>query len=62
MIVTMDEAAIKKAFEESGVKNELPCAKAFQIAEKYGIPKLDIAKYCNKHKVKIRKCQLGCFG
>jgi hypothetical protein len=62
MIVTMDEAAIKKAFEESGVKDQLPCAKAFQIAEKYGIPKMDIAKYCNKHKVKIRKCQLGCFG
>ena len=58
----MDEALIKKAFDESGVKTELPCAKAFQIAETYGIPKMDIAKYCNKHKVKIRKCQLGCFG
>jgi len=58
----MDEAAIAKALEESGVKNELPCAKAFQISEKYGIPKMDIAKSCNKHQVKIRKCQLGCFG
>jgi hypothetical protein len=58
----MDEALIKKAFDESGVKTELPCAKAFQISEKYGIPKMDIAKYCNTHKVKIRKCQLGCFG
>ncbi|HVN66601.1 MAG TPA: hypothetical protein VMT31_08320 [Methanomicrobiales archaeon] len=58
----MDEVLIKKAFDESGIRNELPCAKAFQIAEKYGIPKMDIAKYCNRHKVKIRKCQLGCFG
>jgi hypothetical protein len=57
----MDETLIRKAFEESGVKDNLPCPKAFEISEKYGIPKLDIAKYCNKHRVKIRKCQLGCF-
>jgi hypothetical protein len=57
----MDEAAIKKAFDEAGVKSEIACAKAFEISEKYGISKLDIAKYCNKHKVKFRKCQLGCF-
>jgi hypothetical protein len=57
----MDEAAIQKAFDEAGVKNEIPCAKAFEISEKYGISKTDIAKYCNKHKVKFRKCQLGCF-
>jgi hypothetical protein len=57
----MDEALIRKAFEETGVTKELPCPKAFEISEKYGIPRMDIAKYCNKHRVKIRKCQLGCF-
>jgi hypothetical protein len=62
MIVTMDEARIRKAFEESGIGKELPCATAFQISEKYGIPKLEIARYCNRHRIKIRKCQLGCFG
>lgn len=57
----MDEAAIRKAFDEAGVENDIPCAKAFEISEKYGISKLDIAKYCNRHKIKFRKCQLGCF-
>jgi len=61
MIVTMDDAVIKKAFAESGVRNELPCPKAFEISEKYGIPKTEIARYCNENRVKIRKCQLGCF-
>jgi len=61
MIVTMDDATIKKAFTESGVGGELPCPKAFEISEKYGIPKLEIARYCNRHRIKIRKCQLGCF-
>ena len=62
MIVTMDDALIKKALDESGITSELPCPKAFEISEKYGIPKMEIARYCNRHKVKIRKCQLGCFG
>jgi hypothetical protein len=58
----MDEALIRKAFDESCVEKDLPCQTAFEISEKYGIPKLEIARYCNKHKIKIRKCQLGCFG
>jgi hypothetical protein len=58
----MDEALIRKAFDESRVEKDLPCQTAFEISEKYGIPKLEIARYCNKHKIKIRKCQLGCFG
>ena len=58
----MDEAIIRKAFDESGVGKELPCQTAFEISKKYGIPKMGIARYCNEHKVKIRKCQLGCFG
>jgi len=62
MIVTMDDALIRKALDESGITTELPCQNAFEISEKYRIPKMEIARYCNKHKVKIRKCQLGCFG
>ena len=40
----MDDALIKKAFDESGVEKDLPCPKAFEISEKYGIPKLEIAR------------------
>lgn len=56
----MDEK-IREAFASAGIKSEIPCEKAFDLAEKYGIPKMEIAKYCNKHKIKIRRCQLGCF-
>ena len=63
MIVRMDETAIKAAFEEYGITNEIFCAQAFEICEKYDIPKMDIARYCNRHdpRIKIRGCQLGCF-
>ncbi len=54
---------IEKAFEEFGITNEIRCEQAFEICEKYGIEKFDIARYCNRHdpRIKIRGCQLGCF-
>jgi len=59
----MDEEKITQAFEEYGITTEIRCEQAFAICEKYGIPKLDIARYCNRHdpRIKIRGCQLGCF-
>jgi hypothetical protein len=57
----MDEEQIRTAFEKEGIANEIKCPQAFIISEKYGIPKTDIAKYCNRNGVKIRACQLGCF-
>ena len=57
----MDDATIRKAFAEAGVGAELPRPKAFEISEKFGIPKLEIARYCNEHRIKIRKYQPGCF-
>ena len=57
----MDEEQIRTAFEKEGIVNEIKCPQAFLISEKYGIQKMDIAKYCNRNGVKIRGCQLGCF-
>jgi len=57
----MDEEKIRNAFEKEGIGKEIKCPQAFEIAEKYDILKLDIARYCNRHGVKIRGCQLGCF-
>ncbi|MDG6257495.1 MAG: hypothetical protein QCH35_07845 [Methanomicrobiaceae archaeon] len=59
----MDEEKITQAFEEFGITTEIRCEQAFAICEKYGIPTLDIARYCNRHdpRIKIRGCQLGCF-
>ena len=59
----MDKELIEKAFSEFGVSTEIQCEEAFAICEKYDIPKMDIARYCNRHdpKIKIHNCQLGCF-
>ncbi|HOT03253.1 MAG TPA: hypothetical protein PK069_03640 [Methanolinea sp.] len=57
----MDEEKIRQAFEAERIVNDIKCPQAFAISEKYGISKMDIARYCNAHGVKIRACQLGCF-
>jgi hypothetical protein len=57
----MDEATIRKAFDEMGIENEIQCAQAEVISKKYAIPKREIGDYCDTHGVKIRGCQLGCF-
>ncbi|HZD42509.1 MAG TPA: hypothetical protein VE134_00485 [Methanomicrobiales archaeon] len=57
----MDEDKIKRAFKESGIESQITCEQAWEISKKYNIPKADIGEYCNRNKVKIRGCQLGCF-
>ena len=42
-------------------KKRLTCAKAFELAKKYDVEIVAIGRICNKHNIKIRKCQLGCF-
>jgi hypothetical protein len=57
----MDEATIRKAFDEMGITNEIQCAQAEVMSKKYAVTKHEIGEYCNTHGVKIRGCQLGCF-
>ena len=57
----MDDEKLRAVFEKEGITTDIKCPEAFSIAEKYGISKTEIARYCNTHGVKIRACQLGCF-
>jgi hypothetical protein len=47
--------------QSSNDKKRLTCAEAFELANKYEIEIIEIGRICNKHKIKISKCQLGCF-
>ncbi len=57
----MDDDKIREAFAKEGITKDIPCPKAFAIAAKYHIDKMEIAAYCNREGIKIRACQLGCF-
>ncbi len=52
---------VKKASETRDDRLFLACAEAFKIAEQHGVELLDVARVCNKNKIKIVACQLGCF-
>ncbi len=39
----------------------LDCTEAFKIAEQFNEKISRIGKICNQKKIKLQKCQLGCF-
>lgn len=57
----MDERLIEEVFKKEGIEKVIYCPQAFELSDKYGIPKPDISTYCNANGIKIRGCQLGCF-
>ena len=65
MEVPMNPEELAKIVKEAAVeiegKQRLTCGKAFQLVEKYAVTPKEIGECCNINKVKIVKCQLGCF-
>ena len=53
--------AIDAALVKEDGKLKLACADALKLAEKFGVKPTAITRICNQRKIKICKCQLGCF-
>jgi len=51
---------LSRAGEENGRKT-LSCRDAFLIAGKHQVDILSIGRICNEQRIKICRCQLGCF-
>jgi len=52
---------IEKLLTERSNSGKITCAEARKIAEELGIPYIEVGKVANELKIKIRKCELGCF-
>jgi hypothetical protein len=52
---------IKKAAVDTDGKFKLPCRRAFQLADEFGLSPKEIGEICNAEDIKIINCQLGCF-
>lgn len=46
---------------EASDDRRIHCARALGIAKSMGIPAGEVGKAANKLKIRISKCQLGCF-
>ena len=55
------EAVLERAQEVDG-KKKLSCAEAFELAQQFDAKIIEVGRICNQQNVKIRRCQLGCFG
>ncbi|MFH1968986.1 MAG: hypothetical protein ABIJ53_01565 [Verrucomicrobiota bacterium] len=56
----LKERVTASAVEEDG-KRTLACVQAFRLAREHGVGLPEVARICNAGKIKITKCQLGCF-
>ncbi len=52
---------MEQAIRQELVKGKLPCRQAWDIAERFGIPKMKVASACETLGLKISSCQLGAF-
>jgi len=55
------QAELEERLTKASRDNRILCASAFAIAKSLGIPTAEVGKAANKLKIKISKCQLGCF-
>jgi hypothetical protein len=53
---------IAKVIKEGLVEGQLPCAVAFDIAERLGVEPLQVGQEADALGIKLSKCQLGLFG
>jgi len=52
---------LEQAIREGLIVGRLPCAVAWAIAARFGIPKLHVANAAEGLEVRIAQCQLGAF-
>lgn len=57
----MDNTEIEKKIQAALVDGKLPCPAAFKIAKEMQVTPKEIGEACNRLKIKVRSCQLGCF-
>jgi len=57
------DALLKSASigRDSENRKKLSCAEAFELAREFDAEIIEIGRICNKHNIRICKCQLGCF-
>ncbi|MHC4424429.1 MAG: hypothetical protein ACYSWR_07175 [Planctomycetota bacterium] len=56
----LTDAILERAQESQG-RMRLTCADAFELAREFKTEVIQIGHICNRHNIKISKCQLGCF-
>ncbi len=57
----MSLAELKAKIQAAAPEGKISCGAAMRLAEELVISRKDMGKLLNELKIKITKCQLGCF-
>lgn len=57
----MNKDELIESIRKEAIDGKMTCAKAWSLAERFDCPKLEMGKILNELKIKLIKCQLGCF-
>lgn len=52
---------IAEAAETEAEDGRIPCFKALALARRLGVDPGKVGEACNRARIKIVRCQLGCF-
>ena len=52
---------LEQRLHNASKENRIHCSSALAIAKSLGLPPGEVGRAANKLKIKISKCQLGCF-
>jgi len=52
---------LEEAIKSSLVNNRISCNSCWEIAERFGIHKIDVSAACEALQVRVSSCQLGAF-
>ncbi len=53
--------SLEKELQTAVIDNRITCIKAWDVAKKLKMKRVDVASACEKRGIKIKKCQLGAF-
>ncbi len=59
--ISSTERLLEEELKASSVDGRLPCALAFGISKKLKVSPREIGDMASRLRIKISKCQLGCF-
>jgi hypothetical protein len=52
---------LQKAIRDSLINGRLPCVAAWQIADRFGLRRMEVSSACEALNIKMSACQLGSF-
>jgi len=55
------DSPLAAAIREGLDNNRLPCKTAWEIADRFNLPRITVSAACETLGIKIKNCQIGAF-